>query len=52
MPLREISHCHRLVARRAEELEDLLDEVTMASPAISEGTLYFRTRTHLLAIGN
>jgi len=28
-----------------------LDEVTMASPAISEGTLYFRTRTHLIAIG-
>ena len=28
-----------------------LDEVTMASPAISEGTLYFRTRTHLIAVG-
>jgi hypothetical protein len=28
-----------------------LGEVTMASPAISEGTLYFRTRTHLIAIG-
>jgi outer membrane protein assembly factor BamB len=28
-----------------------LDEVTMASPAISEGTLYFRTRTHLVAVG-
>jgi outer membrane protein assembly factor BamB len=28
-----------------------LDEVTMASPAISEGTIYFRTRTHLLAVG-
>ena len=29
-----------------------LDEVTMASPAISEGTLYFRTRTHLVAVGS
>jgi outer membrane protein assembly factor BamB len=29
-----------------------LGEVTMATPALSEGTLYFRTRTHLLAIGN
>jgi outer membrane protein assembly factor BamB len=27
-----------------------LDEVTMASPAISEGTLYFRTRSHLVAV--
>ena len=27
-----------------------LDEVTMATPAISEGVLYFRTRTALLAI--
>ena len=26
-------------------------EVTMATPAISEGVLYFRTREHLLAIG-
>jgi outer membrane protein assembly factor BamB len=29
-----------------------LGEVTMATPAVSEGTLYFRTRTHLLAIGD
>jgi outer membrane protein assembly factor BamB len=29
-----------------------LGEVTMATPALSEGTLYFRTRTHLLAIGH
>lgn len=28
-----------------------LDEVTMATPAISEGTLYFRTRTRLVAVG-
>ena len=28
-----------------------LDEVTMASPAISEGTIYFRTRTHLVSVG-
>jgi outer membrane protein assembly factor BamB len=27
-----------------------LDEVAMATPAISEGTLYFRTRSHLVAI--
>jgi hypothetical protein len=24
----------------------------MATPAISEGTLYFRTRGHLVAVGN
>jgi outer membrane protein assembly factor BamB len=29
-----------------------LGEVTMATPAISEGTLYFRTRTHLVAVRN
>jgi outer membrane protein assembly factor BamB len=29
-----------------------LDEVTMASPAISEGKLFFRTRTHLVAVGS
>jgi outer membrane protein assembly factor BamB len=28
-----------------------LDEVTMATPAVSEGTLYFRTRGHLVAVG-
>ena len=28
-----------------------LGEVAMATPAISEGTLYFRTRGHLVAIG-
>jgi outer membrane protein assembly factor BamB len=27
-----------------------LDEIAMATPAISEGTLYFRTRSHLIAI--
>ena len=36
---------HELLATNA------LDEVTMATPALSEGTLYFRTRTHLLAVG-
>ncbi|MCG6927302.1 MAG: PQQ-binding-like beta-propeller repeat protein [Acidobacteria bacterium] len=43
------------VVRAGPEYELLatnaLDEVTMASPAISEGTLYFRTRTHLVAVG-
>jgi outer membrane protein assembly factor BamB len=29
-----------------------LGEVAMATPAISEGTLLFRTRSHLLAIGD
>jgi outer membrane protein assembly factor BamB len=29
-----------------------MDEVTMATPAISDGTLYFRTRGHLVAIAN
>jgi len=28
-----------------------LDEVTMATPAISDGTLYFRTSAHLVAVG-
>lgn len=28
-----------------------LGEVTLASPAVSEGTLYFRTRHHLVAVG-
>ncbi len=28
-----------------------LDEVTMATPAISDGTLYFRTNAHLVAVG-
>jgi outer membrane protein assembly factor BamB len=36
---------HELLATNA------LDDVTMASPAISEGTIYFRTRTHLVAVG-
>lgn len=27
-----------------------LGEITMASPAISDGTLYFRTRRHLIAV--
>lgn len=30
--------------------ENSLDEVAMATPAISEGVLYFRTRGHLVAI--
>lgn len=29
-----------------------LGEVTMATPAISEGVLFFRTRGHLVAVGN
>lgn len=29
-----------------------LGEICMASPAISEGTLFFRTRNHLIAVGN
>ena len=28
-----------------------LGEVAMATPAISEGTLLFRTRNHLVAVG-
>lgn len=31
--------------------ENALHEVSMATPAISEGTIYFRTRQHLLAVG-
>jgi len=27
-----------------------LDEVAMATPAISEGVMFFRTRSHLVAI--
>jgi hypothetical protein len=39
-------------AGRAYELvrTNTLGEVAMATPAISEGTMYFRTRGHLLAI--
>ncbi len=29
-----------------------MDEVTMATPAISEGTIYFRTRSHVVAVGS
>jgi outer membrane protein assembly factor BamB len=29
---------------------NFLDEVVMATPAISEGTVYFRTRNHLIAV--
>jgi outer membrane protein assembly factor BamB len=36
---------YQLLARNA------LDEITMATPAISEDTLYFRTRGHVVAIG-
>jgi outer membrane protein assembly factor BamB len=32
--------------------ENALGEVAMATPAISEGTLFFRTRGHLVAIGD
>jgi outer membrane protein assembly factor BamB len=43
------------VVRAGESFELLaknaLGEITMASPAISEGVLYFRTKTHLVAIG-
>ncbi len=43
------------VVRAGRQFEVLarnsLDEVTLASPAVSEGTLYFRTRHHLVAIG-
>jgi outer membrane protein assembly factor BamB len=43
------------VVRAGPEFEVLatnaLDEVTMATPAVSEGTLYFRTRGHLVAVG-
>jgi len=31
--------------------ENSLDEVTMATPAISKGVFYFRTRGHLVAVG-
>jgi outer membrane protein assembly factor BamB len=43
------------VVRAGPEFELLavnsFDETVMATPAISEGTLYFRTRSHLIAIG-
>jgi len=29
-----------------------MDEVTMATPAISEGIIYFRTRSHVVAVGS
>jgi outer membrane protein assembly factor BamB len=32
--------------------ENALGEVAMATPAISEGVIYFRTRRHLVAIGS
>ena len=31
--------------------QNKMGEVCMATPAISEGRLYFRTRGHLVAIG-
>jgi outer membrane protein assembly factor BamB len=31
--------------------KNLLGEIAMASPAVSEGTLYYRTRGHVVAIG-
>jgi outer membrane protein assembly factor BamB len=43
------------VVRAGERFELLaknsLGEVTMATPAISEGRLFFRTRSHLVAVG-
>jgi len=43
------------VVRAGERFELLaknaLGEITMASPAVSEGVLYFRTRSHLVAVG-
>ena len=43
------------VVRAGPEFELLatnaLDEVTMATPAISKGTLFFRTQSHLVAVG-
>lgn len=42
------------VIKAGPEFESLainpLDEVAMATPAIAEGSLYFRTRGHLVAI--
>ena len=42
------------VVRAGPEFELLatnsLDEIAMATPAISEGKLYFRTRSHVLAV--
>ena len=32
--------------------ENTLGETAMATPAISEGTMFFRTRTRLIAIGS
>jgi len=29
-----------------------MDEICMATPAISRGTLFYRTRGHLVAIGS
>ena len=34
------------------ELETQMGETTLASPAISDRTIYFRTRGHVIAIGN
>ncbi len=43
------------VVKPGKELETLavneLDETVMATAAISRGTLFFRTRGHLVAIG-
>jgi outer membrane protein assembly factor BamB len=43
------------VIKAGPEFEQLamnsLDEIAMATPAIAEGILYFRTRNHLVAIG-
>jgi hypothetical protein len=32
--------------------ENTLGETAMATPAISEGTMFFRTRTRLIAVRN
>ena len=59
MPLIDIQHLtkdygdvHVVKAGPAFELLGInpLGEVAMATPAISEGTFYFRTRGHLVAI--
>ena len=32
--------------------QNSMDDITMATPAISEGTLFFRTQHHVVAVGN
>ena len=41
------------VGREFERLaENSMNDICMATPAISEGTLFFRTKSHLVAIGD